>query len=155
MTSVSAHSCRDCPPPRTTGCSLRYSASRPEVAISIPGQIIGFLYLSNPYSRTVALGSIQPITEMSNRNHPGIKTRPERRADNFTSICENVGDSTSQPLPPDLHGFLHTQRYIVRQRIWNFVGNRLVDAHIRSNTQATETGTIGSRYFLCGPRLVA
>jgi hypothetical protein len=28
------------------------------------------------------------------------------------------------------------------QRIWNFVGNRLVEEHVRGNAQATETGTL-------------
>jgi hypothetical protein len=34
------------------------------------------------------LGSIQPLTEMSTRNLPGGKGRPERKADNLTAICE-------------------------------------------------------------------
>jgi hypothetical protein len=47
----------------------------------------------------MALGSTQPVTEMSTRNLPGGKGRPERKAD-LTAICEpivlkNVGASTS------------------------------------------------------------
>jgi hypothetical protein len=36
----------------------------------------------------MALGSIQPLAEMSTRNLPGGKGRPERKADNLTAICE-------------------------------------------------------------------
>jgi hypothetical protein len=36
----------------------------------------------------MALTSTQPLTEMSARNLPGGKGRPERRADNLTAICE-------------------------------------------------------------------
>jgi hypothetical protein len=61
-------------------------------------------------SRTMALGSTQPITEMSIRNLPGGKGRPGRKADNLTAICEsivreNVGASTSHN-PLDLQGLL-------------------------------------------------
>jgi hypothetical protein len=40
--------------------------------------------------RTMALGSIQPLTEMSTRNLSGGKGRPARKADNFTAICEPI-----------------------------------------------------------------
>jgi hypothetical protein len=43
---------------------------------------------SNPSSGIIALGSTQPLTEMSIRNLPGVKGRPARKADNFTAICE-------------------------------------------------------------------
>jgi hypothetical protein len=36
---------------------------------------------------SVALGSTEPLTEMSTRNLPGGKRRPERKADNLTAIC--------------------------------------------------------------------
>jgi hypothetical protein len=36
----------------------------------------------------MALGSTQPLTEMSTRNLPGGKGRPVRKADNLTAICE-------------------------------------------------------------------
>jgi hypothetical protein len=38
----------------------------------------------------MALGSTQPLTEMSTRNLPGGKEWPGRKADNFTAICEQV-----------------------------------------------------------------
>jgi hypothetical protein len=38
----------------------------------------------------MALGSIQPLTEMSTRNLPGGKGRPTRKADILTAICEPI-----------------------------------------------------------------
>jgi hypothetical protein len=48
---------------------------------------IGFFFfnLPNPCSHTMALGSTQPLTEMSTRNLPGDKGRPARKADNLTT----------------------------------------------------------------------
>jgi hypothetical protein len=37
-----------------------------------------------------ALGSTQPLTEMSTRNLPGGKGLSERKADNLTAICEPI-----------------------------------------------------------------
>jgi hypothetical protein len=61
---------------------------KPKVAGLIPDEIIGCFNWPNPSSRTVALGSTQPITEMNTRNLPGGKGRPARKADNLTAICE-------------------------------------------------------------------
>jgi hypothetical protein len=47
-----------------------------------------FFNLPNPSSRTMTLGSTQPLTEMSTRNLPGGKGRPARKADNLTAIYE-------------------------------------------------------------------
>jgi hypothetical protein len=38
----------------------------------------------------MALGSTQPLTEMSTGNLPGGKGRPARKADNLTAICEPI-----------------------------------------------------------------
>jgi hypothetical protein len=38
----------------------------------------------------MALGSTQPLTEMSTRNLPGNKERPARKFDNLTVICEQI-----------------------------------------------------------------
>jgi hypothetical protein len=38
----------------------------------------------------MAPGSTQPLTEMGNRNFPGGKGRPARKADNLTAICELI-----------------------------------------------------------------
>jgi hypothetical protein len=49
---------------------------------------VEFFNLSNPSSHTMALGSTQPLTEMSSRNLPVGKKRPVRRADNLAAIFE-------------------------------------------------------------------
>jgi hypothetical protein len=36
----------------------------------------------------MALGSTQPLTEMSTRNLPGGKGRPELKADTLTTNCQ-------------------------------------------------------------------
>jgi hypothetical protein len=38
----------------------------------------------------MALGSAQPLTEMSTRNLPGGKGRQVRNADNLIAICEPI-----------------------------------------------------------------
>jgi hypothetical protein len=67
---------------------LRHYATGREVTGSIPDEVIGFFNWSNPSNRTMALGSTQPLTEMSTKNLPGGKGRPARKADNLTAICE-------------------------------------------------------------------
>jgi hypothetical protein len=62
------------------------SATSWKVAGSIPNEIIGFF--NWPSSRTMALGSTQPLTEMSTINLPGDKGR--RKADSPTAICEPI-----------------------------------------------------------------
>jgi hypothetical protein len=47
-----------------------------------------FFNLPNPSNCTMALGSIQPLTEMNTRNLPGGKKRPARKAHNLTAIYE-------------------------------------------------------------------
>jgi hypothetical protein len=47
-----------------------------------------FFNLPNLSSRTMGLGSTQPLTEMSTRKLPGVKKRPARRADNLAAIYE-------------------------------------------------------------------
>jgi hypothetical protein len=38
----------------------------------------------------MALGSTQPLTEISTRDFPGGKGRPARGADNLTAICDMI-----------------------------------------------------------------
>jgi hypothetical protein len=55
----------------------------------------------NPSSRTMALGSTQPLTKMSTRNLPGDKGRPVREADNLTAMSRKCGSlDVSQPFGP-------------------------------------------------------
>jgi hypothetical protein len=59
-----------------------------------------FFNLPNPSSRTITLGSTQPLTKMRTRNLPGGKKRPARRADNLAAIYEqNVWKCGSLNLP--------------------------------------------------------
>jgi hypothetical protein len=55
--------------------------------VRVPDEV-DFFNLPNASSRTMALGSTQPLTEMSTRNLPGGKKRPARRADNLAAICQ-------------------------------------------------------------------
>jgi hypothetical protein len=55
--------------------------------VRVPDKV-DFINLPNPSSRTMALGSTQPLTEMSTWNFPWGKKRPARRGDNFAAICE-------------------------------------------------------------------
>jgi hypothetical protein len=68
---------------------MHYATSR-KVAGSIPDEIIGFFNRPYPSSRTMALGSTQPLTEMSTKNLLGGKRRPALGADNLTAICEPI-----------------------------------------------------------------
>jgi hypothetical protein len=47
----------------------------------------------------MALGSTQPLTEMSTKILPGGKVRPEREADNLTAICEPIVQKMWKPRP--------------------------------------------------------
>jgi hypothetical protein len=49
-----------------------------------------FFNLLNASSRTMALTTTQPLTEMSIGIFLGGKGRPERKADNLTAICESI-----------------------------------------------------------------
>jgi hypothetical protein len=46
--------------------------------------------LPNPSSRSMTLGSIDPLTVMSIRNLPGDRGRPASKTDNLTAICERI-----------------------------------------------------------------
>jgi hypothetical protein len=49
---------------------------------------VDFFNLPNPSSHTMAVGSTEPLTEMSTCNLRGGKERPARRADNLAAICD-------------------------------------------------------------------
>jgi len=50
---------------------LRHCATIQKVTGSIPDGVIGIFHSHNPSGRTMALGSTQPLTEMSTRNISG------------------------------------------------------------------------------------
>jgi hypothetical protein len=56
-------------------------------SVRVPDEI-DFFNLPNPSSRSMALSSTQPLTEMSNRNLPGGRKRLARRADSLATTCE-------------------------------------------------------------------
>jgi hypothetical protein len=68
---------------------MHYAISR-KVAGSIPNEVIEFFNKPNPTRCIMALGSTQPLTEMSTRNLPGRKGRPAPKADNLATICEPI-----------------------------------------------------------------
>jgi hypothetical protein len=55
----------------------------------IPDEV-DFFNLPNPSSRTMALRSTQPLTEIITRNIPGGEGRPARKADKLTAICDPI-----------------------------------------------------------------
>jgi hypothetical protein len=68
--------------------SVRHYATSRKVAGSLPDEV-DFSDLPNPSGRTMALGSTQPLTEISTRNlkqETWGKVRPARRADNLAAI---------------------------------------------------------------------
>jgi len=65
---------------------LRRCATNRKVAGSIQRGVIGIFHWHNASDRTMALGSTQPLTEMSTRIFPGGKKRPVLKADLTTIL---------------------------------------------------------------------
>jgi hypothetical protein len=55
-------------------------------SVQVPDDVY-FFNLPNAFSHTMALGSTQPLTEISTKNVPGGKKRPARKVDNLATIC--------------------------------------------------------------------
>jgi hypothetical protein len=68
--------------------SVMLQASK--VADFIPDAVTGVYNWLTPSSRTIALGSTQPLIETSTKNLPGVKRRPGHKAGNLTAICEPI-----------------------------------------------------------------
>jgi hypothetical protein len=70
---------------------LRHYATSWKIVGSISvDEDIGFFDSPNPSSYTLALGSIQLLTEMNARNLPGGKWRLVGKADNLTATSELI-----------------------------------------------------------------
>jgi hypothetical protein len=65
-------------------------ATSREVAGSFQDDVIGFFNRCNPASRIMALGSTQPLIEISTKNLSGGKGWPALKADILTNICEPI-----------------------------------------------------------------
>jgi hypothetical protein len=65
------------------GTMLQPGGSR----VRIPMRSLDYFSLLDPSSRTNALGTTQPVREMSAKNISGAKGRPARKADNLTASC--------------------------------------------------------------------
>jgi hypothetical protein len=78
---------------------LRHCATNWKVAGSIPDGVTGIFQWLDPSGRIVALGSTQPLTEVSTRDLSWGWRRPVCRADNLTTfmcrLSRNSGASTS------------------------------------------------------------
>ena len=75
------------------------------IAGSIPDGVIGIFHVPNPSDRTMALGSTQPLTEMSTRRISYGLMLPVFKADNLTNslcLCHEIWNlnflETSGPL---------------------------------------------------------
>jgi hypothetical protein len=65
---------------------LRHCATSRKVAGSIPDVVIEIFHWHNSSGRTMALGLIQPLTEMSTRTISWERRRPVRRANKLSTF---------------------------------------------------------------------
>jgi len=54
--------------PENSGCPVDCDATNRPYYVNIPDDVTGIFHWYNPSSRTLALGSTQPLTEMNTKN---------------------------------------------------------------------------------------
>jgi hypothetical protein len=94
---------------------LRHCATNWKVTGMIPDGVTGFFHLHNPSSHTMALGSTQPLTEMSIMRAPGFP--------NATGIQRQISFITTSP---QAHLFLSFKfclecRKLPQEKLYRFV----------------------------------
>ena len=72
---------------RAVAYYLQHCATNRQVAGSIPDGVIGIFQWHNPSGRTMALGSTQPLTEMSTRCISWGERQPVLKAELSTILC--------------------------------------------------------------------
>jgi hypothetical protein len=72
------------------GSWLKHQGTSRKVKSLIPDKVVEFFILPNPSSYAIAMGSPQPLTEMSNKNLPGVKGRRSHKADKLTPAYEPI-----------------------------------------------------------------
>jgi hypothetical protein len=92
--------------------------------VPVPDEV-DFFNLLNPSSRTMALGSTQPVTRMSTRNFPGGKKKSDRSVGltilppSVSRMSENVGALTSR-IPKGLQG-LYRDNFTLQGQLYIYM----------------------------------
>jgi hypothetical protein len=124
---------------RSNIVGLRHYATSRKIAGSIPDEVIGIFSWPISSTRTMALGSIQLLIEMSTRKFPGGKGRPARKVENLTAICEPIvwicgSLDVSQPYYRGSFIFMNILRQLRTKALasWSRVVSKFCAFHFRA-----------------------